>query len=263
MTPLRVGPLVRATSSTRTVIWAEFFQPGEVILSATPFEATENSTISVNAHTVTVGGRHYAAPQLTGLQPATWYNYRVGTIADKKAADAGQLAGIEHPQVVLPYQCFRTLDSEGTGERTHAKSLLLAYGSCRKSTQPRHDALSAFGSWLTRHFPEREATWPRLLLLIGDQIYADEPSESLLQLHPYLQGGARTFSDFASMLVCLLEGCASLLSTCIPRQFNIALTLYHTPCTLTLDIHGTLPVAITRRLVRNKLLVFQFRRESQ
>ncbi len=199
MIPLRVGPLVRATSSTSAVIWAEFFQPGEVILSATPFDATENSTISVNAHTVTVGGRHYAAPQLTGLQPATWYNYRVGTIADKKAADAGQLAGIEHPQVVLPYQCFRTLDSEGTGERTHGKSLLLAYGSCRKSTQLQHDALSAFGSWLIGHFPEREATWPRLLLLIGDQIYADEPSESLLQLHPYLQGGARTFSDFASM----------------------------------------------------------------
>jgi len=58
MTPMRVGPLVRATSSTSTVIWAEFFQPGEVILSATPYEARENSSITVNAHTVTVGGRH-------------------------------------------------------------------------------------------------------------------------------------------------------------------------------------------------------------
>src|SRR5207248_6006720 len=135
MTPMRVGPLVRATSSTSAVIWAEFFQPGEVILTATPFDAIENSTITVNAHTVTVGGRHYAAPQLTGLQPATWYNYRIDAIPGKTAAHSGQLAGIEHQQVALPYQCFRTLDSGEAGEHCEhkqEKSLLLAYGSCRK-----------------------------------------------------------------------------------------------------------------------------------
>jgi len=202
MTPLCVGPLVRATTATATVVWAEFFQPGEVTLRVTPFDATENSTIMLNTHTVTVGGRHYAAPQLTGLQPATWYSYRIDAIPGKTAADAGQLAGIEHRQVALPYQCFRTLDSGEAGEHSghkQEKSLLLAYGSCRKLTQPKQDALGTFGSWLIRHFSKREATWPRLLLLIGDQIYADEPSESLVQLYPHLQGGAHTFADFASM----------------------------------------------------------------
>jgi phosphodiesterase/alkaline phosphatase D-like protein len=202
MTPLSVGPLVRATTATSTVVWAEFFQPGEVTLRVTPFDAPENSTIMLNTHTVTVGGRHYAAPQLTGLQPATWYSYRIDAIPGKTAADAGQLAGIEHRQIALPYQCFRTLDSGEAGEHSEhkqEKSLLLAYGSCRKLTRPEQDALGAFGPWLIRHFSKREATWPRLLLLIGDQIYADEPSESLVQLYPHLQGGAHTFADFASM----------------------------------------------------------------
>ena len=54
-----------------------------------------------------------------------------------------------------------------------------------------------------------------------------------------------------------------VLSLRIPRQLNIALTLYYTTCTLSLNEHSTLSVAITRRLVRNKLLVNQFRRESQ
>ncbi len=202
MNPLCVGPLVRATTATTTVVWAEFFQPGEVTLRVTPFDATENSPIMLNTHTVTVGGRHYAAPQLTVLQPATWYSYRIDAIPGKTAADASQLAGIEHRQVALPYQCFRTLDSGEAGEHSEhkqEKSLLLAYGSCRKLTRPKQDALGAFGSWLIGHFSKREATWPRLLLLIGDQIYADEPSESLVQLYPHLQGGAHTFADFASM----------------------------------------------------------------
>src|ERR1700730_12623971 len=104
MTPLSVGPLVRATTATGTVVWAEFFQPGEITLRVTPFDATKNSTIMLHTHTVTVGRGPYAAPQLTGLQPATWYSYRIDAIPDKTAADAGQLAG--NRQLALPYQCF-------------------------------------------------------------------------------------------------------------------------------------------------------------
>src|SRR2546423_5409760 len=165
MTPLCVGPLVRATTATTTVVWAEFLQPGEVTLRVTPFDTTENSTIMLNTHTVTVGGRHYAAPQLTGLQPATWYSYRIDAIPVKTAVDAGQLAGIEHQQVALPYQCFRTLDSGEAGEHSEhkqEKSLLLAYGSCRKLTPPKNHAPCAFGSQPIRHFSQRGTTSPRL-----------------------------------------------------------------------------------------------------
>src|SRR3989440_1396807 len=183
MTPLCVGPLVRATTATGTVVWAEFFQPGEVTLRVTPFDATENSTILLNTHTVTVGGRHYAAPQLTGLQPATWYSYRIDAIPGKTAAHSGQLAGIEHQQVALPYQCFRTLDSGEAGEHSEhkqEKSLLLAYGSRRQLTRAKQEALGAFGGWLIRHFSKKEETYPRPLLLLGDQNYPPEPSSKLV-----------------------------------------------------------------------------------
>src|SRR2546423_6248141 len=158
MTPLCVGPLVRATTATTTVVWAEFLQPGEVTLRVTPFDATENSTIMLNTHTVTVGGRHYAAPQLTGLKPATWYSYRIDAVPVKTAADAGRLAGIEHRQVALPYQCFRTLDSGEAGEHSEhkqEKSLLLAYGSALQSTLPQAEVPGALWGSPVRPFSER------------------------------------------------------------------------------------------------------------
>jgi phosphodiesterase/alkaline phosphatase D-like protein len=64
---------------------------------------------------------------------------------------------------------------------------------------PEHDSFSAFGAWLLEHFSQRDTLWPHLLLLIGDQIYADEPSTNFLQLYPDLQKGAQTFENFASM----------------------------------------------------------------
>jgi hypothetical protein len=63
----------------------------------------------------------------------------------------------------------------------------------------RKDALGAFGSWLVRHYDQRETQWPRLLLLIGDQIYADEPSTSAVRFNAHLRGGAKNFAEFASL----------------------------------------------------------------
>src|SRR5260370_26172023 len=57
-------------------------------------------------------------------------------------------------------------------------------------------------------FDERETTWPRLLLLIGDQIYADDRigrhkgRSSLAQnarQEPSQRTGAQTFAEFASL----------------------------------------------------------------
>jgi len=110
MPHLRVGPLVRAISTTSAVIWAEFTQPCEISLSASPSDFSESHHMTVSTRTVTVGGRHYAAPQLIGLQPATWYTYRLRT----SPGDTGQ---------TLPIQCFRTLDPPEAGH-----SLALAYG---------------------------------------------------------------------------------------------------------------------------------------
>src|SRR5713101_429073 len=163
MSQLRVGPLVRAVSPDSIVIWTEWTRPCEATLRVTIDDQSLEqaaSPLTVCSYTLTIGGRHYALLRLNGLQPSTWYDYHVAykTEEGKQATAASALK-----------QCFRTLDPPEAGN-----TLRLAYGSCRKPSAVEPDALNAFGSWLMDSFDERETTWPHLLLLIGDQIYADD-----------------------------------------------------------------------------------------
>lgn len=196
---MRIGPLVRATSTSTVVVWAEFYQPGAVTLSARPFDAPSTTASNISSHTVNVGGRYYAALQLTDLQPATWYTYYLDSSADQPLP-ASEHTDARQSLRPLRYQCFRTLEAqtEHPGS-TQESALRIAYGSCRDMRMPEHDAFSAFGAWLLERFLARDTLWPHLLLLIGDQIYADEPSAGLLQRYPHLQKGAQTFEDFACM----------------------------------------------------------------
>ncbi|MBV9471095.1 MAG: alkaline phosphatase D family protein [Abitibacteriaceae bacterium] len=204
MLSLRVGPLVRATSADSAVIWVELSHPGTITITATPQQETtvdgpERDTSAesitpahiVTSRTVCVGNRYYAAPQLRGLQPATWYRY---TIQAQNDQSTNNQSTAPQPQRVVPHQCFRTLDNPAS-----QYALTLAYGSCRRLVNPRQDTLSALGRWLVQHYEDRENRWPRLLLLIGDQIYADAPSSAAIRQHASLRGGARDFSNFAAL----------------------------------------------------------------
>ncbi len=200
MSYVHTGPLVRATSSTSSVIWAEFSQPCHVTVIATP--ALQADTLfelaisEAQMHTVTVGSHYYAAPELIGLHPSTWYTYQI-VIHTESGEHALEPASVT--------QCFRTFDITIPNQSHHPEATLIppalriAYGSCRKAGYPAIDALSAAGSWLSQHIDKRESVWPHLLLLIGDQIYADEPTPPMLAIYPQLQEGAKTFSDFADM----------------------------------------------------------------
>ena len=190
MVLLRIGPVVRAISSTSAVIWAEFSQACTVTCRATPSSSQASDVVSIQVSTVTVGGRFFAAPQLPGLRPATWYTYDLAmTTIDEQT----------RIQTTFPLQCFRTLNQPSSAQTAAEKytPLRVAYGSCRKSNLPQSDALHAFGDWLLRCAGEREERWPHILLLIGDQIYADEPPDKLLKMHPHLRQGVRSFADFA------------------------------------------------------------------
>jgi hypothetical protein len=70
------------------------------------------------------------------------------------------------------------------------------YGSCRKLSNLQQDTLAAFGKWLKEREEVRETQWPHLLLLIGDQIYADDPARQLREMYPQAQEGALSFEDF-------------------------------------------------------------------
>lgn len=210
MTRLRVGPLVRAVSPESVAIWSEWTDACEVELKAIPEsssqeQASTQQTVSTRSRTVNVGGRHYALLRLSGLQAAIWYTYTVaplaGSLSEPREAKLpfSRATGLDHAFI----QCFRTLDLPG-----ESHTLRLAYGSCRNLSTPGPDALSAFGSWLQDSFDERETLWPRLLLLIGDQIYADEPMKRQKKPAPQHSGthsrgslppGAHSFEEFASL----------------------------------------------------------------
>lgn len=188
-----VGPLVRAISASSVVIWAECAQACAVTLSVTADASPDQPSLRIETRTILIGGHHYVAPQLQELKPASWYHYRLEA-TPLAASDVDQSQSAVTPDESAPtLQCFRTLD---TPETHTGKPLRLFYGSCRQAKLPALDTLDALGSWLVEHSAQREQVWPHVLLLMGDQIYADTPPEQLIAGRPDMKNGAAAFEDF-------------------------------------------------------------------
>ena len=177
MPKLVLGPLLRYVGETQATVWVESDAAAEVevLVSAAaggPGEARGQ------ARSFSVEGHHYALVLVEGLSPARTYAYRVELDGRPvwPEADPGGPA--------FPPSTIRTPHGD--------HRLRIAFGSCRLSvpheppwTLPpsadrRHgkgaDALYAFALRMRDADP---ATWPNLLLLLGDQIYADDTSEKV------------------------------------------------------------------------------------
>jgi hypothetical protein len=156
---LVLGPLLRYVDNDEAVFWVETDAPCEV------------EVLGTSERTFHVEGHHYALVRATGLQPGTWHEYEV--LLD------GERAWPE-PDSPFPPSCFRTYPKEGPLE--------VVFGSCRVTAphsapwslrKDEHargrevDALRALAHRMAGHDPER---WPDVLLLLGDQVYADEVS---------------------------------------------------------------------------------------
>jgi hypothetical protein len=174
MTPnLILGPLLRYAGTTDATVWVETD-------AACAVEVTTNG-LSHASPTFTVEGHHYALVRLTDLEPASFYEYSVSL--DGKTVWPEANAG-------FPPSTIKTTGQDG--------ELVLAYGSCRVAVphEPPYtlergtvrrggisgkryerDALFALAHEMMGG--PREA-WPDALLMLGDQIYADEPSPKAL-----------------------------------------------------------------------------------
>ncbi len=164
MAELVLGPMLRYVDQTSATIFIETDRPCRVAVNA--FETT---TFSVDA-------RHYALVIAEGLEPGSTTEYQVC------------LDGVlcwPPPESQFPPSVIRTL---GGAERP----LRLLFGSCRaaaphhppwslSATEDPHglgvDSLRAHG---LRMATQPCADWPELILFVGDQIYADEPSPTTL-----------------------------------------------------------------------------------
>lgn len=185
---LVLGPVLRHIGTTDATVWVECDG------------ACEIEVLGRTAPTFQVEGRHYAIVAVEGLEPGREYEYELRLDGERAWPQRGS---------DLPPSAIRTLDPE--------RPLRLVWGSCRASapheppwTRRRAgddrglgvDALRAMALRMQRA-PRSE--WPDALLMLGDQIYADEPSPRILDFiashQPNPDAPRRQLEDFTEYAV--------------------------------------------------------------
>ncbi|MFI5765587.1 alkaline phosphatase D family protein [Streptomyces sp. NPDC051563] len=168
MGALRLGPLLRHVdwdAGDSATVWIEADRP-----CTAEVRCADGSGGSV--HTFQIAGHHYALITVTGLTPGTTTAYEVF------------LDGL--PVWPLPDSPFpaSTLTTPPAGRpgSAAAPGLRLTFGSCRQAAPPADrrgphgpDALDTLAADLAA---DPEAVRPDVLLLLGDQVYADQLSRS-------------------------------------------------------------------------------------
>ena len=154
---LVLGPLLRYTGSTTATVWVETDAPAEV------------EVLGRRVRTFQVEGHHYALVLLEGLEPGSITPYEV------RLDDAL----VWPPADGRPPSAIHTREGE--------RQSRLIFGSCRVGAPQRPpytlppgedpqgvgvDALWAY----SRRLQDGSSPWPDGLLLLGDQVYADEVS---------------------------------------------------------------------------------------
>lgn len=151
MAGLRLGPLLRYVDQRgAATVWVEADRPCTVRVRCA-------DGASGSSRTFQVAGHHYALVPLTGLTPGKATAYEV--LLDGRA--------------VWPPPDSRFPPS-GISVPDGSARLRVTFGSCRRAPEPGGtDALDALAAALAT---DPEAERPDVLLLLGDQVYADSVS---------------------------------------------------------------------------------------
>ncbi|MEJ3750325.1 alkaline phosphatase D family protein [Actinomycetes bacterium KLBMP 9797] len=181
MPRLVLGPMLRYADATSATVWMQTDAPAAVTLRA--------GTAVASARTFTVHGHHYALVVLDGLSPGASYPYTVDL-------DGQQVW--PPPEHAFPASRIRTIAPDAR--------LRLVFGSCRTSVP--NDAIHTLShgvdvlhSYAHRMAGIDDTEWPSLLLLLGDQVYADEPPPEMVEFIAARRGTNREpgteIADFA------------------------------------------------------------------
>jgi hypothetical protein len=160
MPSLVLGPLLRYVAETEAVLWVE------------TDEACEVEILGTRERTFCVCDHHYALVSCAGLERGSWQEYDVKLDGERVwPQDDG-----------FPASAFHTYPKE--------TPLQIAFGSCRvaapheppfslrKDQDPRGREIDALRTMALRMRDEPRERWPDVLLMLGDQVYADEVSPS-------------------------------------------------------------------------------------
>ncbi|MFF7649408.1 alkaline phosphatase D family protein [Streptomyces sp. NPDC007983] len=166
MAGLRLGPLLRHVdweTGTDATVWVEADRPCEA-------EVRCADGAGGTARTWQIAGHHYALIPVGGLRPGAETAYRV-------LLDGEQVWPL--PDSRFPDSTIRTPDVSGPS--SPAEPVRVAFGSCRWAAPPSDashdpvgpDALDTLAHTLAT---SPDAPRPDVLVLLGDQVYADETS---------------------------------------------------------------------------------------
>lgn len=161
MTGLRLGPLLRYVdwdAAGTATVWIEAERPCTA-------EVRCADGAGGSSRTFQIGGHHYALIPVTGLTPGTTTPYEV--LLDEQPV-------WPPPDSPFPPSAIRTPE-------VPAAELRVSFGSCRWAAPAKGahdpvgpDALDTLAATLAA---DPEARRPDVLLLVGDQVYADETSQ--------------------------------------------------------------------------------------
>ncbi|MEU3963510.1 alkaline phosphatase D family protein [Streptomyces buecherae] len=186
MAGLRLGPLLRQIdweTGERATVWVETDAPCEVEVRCTPPAGAPAREVGDpapgpggTARTWRLAGHHYALVEVAGLRPDSVVGYEV-------LLDGERVWPL--PDSRFPASTIHTPPARADmgAEATGGSAVRVAFGSCRWAAPPAPgagahdpigpDALDALAARIARD-PHGER--PDVLVLLGDQVYADETS---------------------------------------------------------------------------------------
>ncbi|MFC8662497.1 alkaline phosphatase D family protein [Streptomyces sp. NPDC057199] len=159
MAGLRLGPLLRYVDGSSATIWVEASRPCTA-------EVRCPDGAGGKARTFQIAGHHYALIPVTGLTPGTTSSYEV-------LLDGAQVWPL--PDSRFPPSVIHTpVDDHET--------VRVAFGSCRWATPAADEkdpgGPDALDTLAARIAADPDGERPDVLLLLGDQVYADEVSDA-------------------------------------------------------------------------------------
>lgn len=168
------GPFVRYISHNSAVIWMEMNRACEVTVTLFRLQRLEKK---VRAKTFQVGLHYYVMVPLERLFASTWYEYEVLA----QTTDGSSITivwPVRGDTGTRPRSTFQTFPI-GQG----ANNLRIAYISCRAAQTiiedkgekriTEADALKVYASRILSEYHYRQLRWPHLIIMMGDQVYAD------------------------------------------------------------------------------------------
>ncbi|MFE7747537.1 alkaline phosphatase D family protein [Streptomyces sp. NPDC057428] len=167
MSGLRLGPLLRYVdweTGSRATVWVETTRPCTAEVRCADGAAGSSPTFAVQGH-------HYALVVVGGLTPGSETAYEV--LLDGRRVWPPEDSGFPPSTISTP----------AVPQPDEAGPVRVAFGSCRWAAPPAdgHDPVGpdALDTLAARLAADPGATRPDVLLLLGDQVYADETSQAI------------------------------------------------------------------------------------